>query len=82
MSYNISTNHPMIKNFNNYFLDKKYITIHSEDRDIARYPNSAEFEMLLPQEYLKVASIRLYSWSFPSNYYVFSGEKYNTFFVF
>lgn len=77
MNYNVSTNHPIIKNFNNYYLEKKYITIHSEDRDITRYPNSAEFEMILPQEYLKVASARLYSWSFPANYNVFSTLNYN-----
>lgn len=72
MSYNISNNHPLIKNANSYHLEKKYITIHSEDRDILKYPNSTEFEMLLPQEYLKVASARLYSWAFPANYNVFS----------
>lgn len=77
MSYNISNNHPMTKNLNNYFLEKKYVTIHSEDRDIARYPNSAEFEMLLPQEYLKVSAVRLYSWAFPANYNVFSVLNYN-----
>lgn len=77
MSYNVSTNHPMIKNSNSYFLEKKYITIHSEDRDITRYPNSSEFEIMLPQEYLKVASIRLYSWSFPANYNVFSFYNHN-----
>jgi hypothetical protein len=77
MSYNVSTNHPLIKNVNSYFLEKKYITIHSEDRDITRYPNSSEFEIMLPQEYLKVASVRLYSWSFPANYNVFSVLNYN-----
>jgi hypothetical protein len=77
MSYNLSTNHPLIKNFNSYLLEKKYISIHSEDRDITRYPNSAEFELLLPQEYLKVASVRLYSWSFPANYNVFSYFNHN-----
>lgn len=77
MSYNISTNRPLIKNQNSYFLEKKYVTIHSEDRDTIRYPNSSEFEILLPQEYLKVASIRLFSWSFPANYNVFSVLNYN-----
>lgn len=77
INFNTSTNHPLIKNFNSYLLEKKYITIHSEDRDITRYPNSSEFEIMLPQEYLKVASIRLYSWSFPANYNVFSVLNYN-----
>ena len=77
MSNTIFNNHPIIKNANQYFLEKKYISIHSEDRDISKYPNSSEFEILLPQEYLNVASARLYSWSFPSNYNVFSIGNYN-----
>jgi hypothetical protein len=70
-------NHPIIKNSNQYFFEKKYISIHSEDRDISKYPISSEFEILLPQEYLNVASARLYSWSFPANYNVFSIGNYN-----
>jgi hypothetical protein len=77
MSNTVFNNHPLIKNSNQYFLEKKYISIHSEDRDITKYPNSAEFEMILPQEYLNVASARLYSWSFPANYNVFSVSYFN-----
>jgi hypothetical protein len=77
MSNTIFNNHPLIKNSNQYFLEKKYISINSEDRDVTKYPNSAEFEMLLPQEYLNVASARLYSWSFPANYNVFSASYFN-----
>jgi hypothetical protein len=71
------TNHPLIHNSNQYFLEKKYVSINSEDRDYSKYPNSAEFEVLLPQEYLNVASARLYSWSFPANYNVFSAFTSN-----
>ena len=77
MSYNLSTNHPLITNSNQYFLEKKYISISSEDRDYSKYPNSAEFEITLPQEYLNVVSARLYSWSFPANYNVFSAFSSN-----
>ena len=77
MSNTIFNNHPIIKNSNQYFLEKKYISIHSEDRDITKYPLSSEFEILLPQEYLNVASAKLYSWSFPANYNVFSVNNYN-----
>ncbi len=76
MSNTIFNNHPLIKNSNQYFLEKKYISISSEDRDIAKYPNPAEFEIFLPQEYLNIASAKLYSWSFPANYNVFS-QSYN-----
>lgn len=72
MNNTLLNNHPIINNSNQYFLEKKYISINSEDRDYAKYPNSSEFEVLLPQEYLNVASARLYSWSFPANYNVFS----------
>lgn len=74
---NINSNHPMIKNSNQYFMEKKFISIHSEDRDITKYPNSSEFEIMLPQEYLNIASARLYSWSFPANYNVFSATYFN-----
>lgn len=77
MSKVVSNNHPLIKNSNQYFLEKKFISISSEDRDITKYPNSAEFEMLLPQEYLNVSSARLYSWAFPSNYNVFAATYFN-----
>jgi hypothetical protein len=77
MSNTVFNNHPIINNSNQYFLEKKYISIHSEDRDISKYPMSSEFEILLPQEYLNVASAKLYSWSFPANYNVFSVSNYN-----
>ena len=66
------TNHPIIPNSNQYFYEKKFISFNSEDRDQYKFPNAAEFEVTLPQEYLNVASSRLYSWSFPANYNVFS----------
>lgn len=78
MSNTVFNNHPLIKNSNQYFLEKKYISISSEDRDITKYPLSSDFEVLLPQEYLNVASARLYSWSFPANYNVFGPLYYNT----
>ena len=77
MSHNVSNNHPIINNSNQYFYEKKYISISSEDRDISKYPNSSEFEILFPQEYLNVVSARLYSWSFPANYNVFSALQFN-----
>jgi len=77
MSFNTFNNHPLIPNSNQYFYEKKYISIHSDDRDFAKFPSSSEFEIFLPQEYLNVASARLYSWSFPANYNVFSVPTYN-----
>ena len=77
MSSTIFNNHPLINNANQYYYEKKFISIHSEDRDVDKYPNSALFEIELPQDYVNVASARLYSWSFPANYSVFSVFNYN-----
>jgi hypothetical protein len=77
MSSTIFNNHPLINNANQYYYEKKFISIHSEDRDVDKYPNSAIFEIELPQDYVNVASARLYSWSFPANYSVFSVFNYN-----
>ena len=77
MSNTLFNNHQLINNSNQYFFEKKYVSINSEDRDITKYPNPAEFEMLLPQEYLNIASARLHSWSFPANYDVFSESYFN-----
>ena len=75
--FNLNTNHPLIPNANQYLNEQKYVSIHSEDRDIIKYPNSSEFEVELPQDYLNVQSISLTSWSFPSNYNVFSDFNAN-----
>jgi len=75
MSNNIFNNHPLIQNTNSYSYEQKFISIHSEDRDISKFPNSALFEIELPQDYLNVVSARLSSWSFPANYNVFSVFK-------
>jgi hypothetical protein len=70
--YNTNTSHPLIPSSQEYMFYKKYVSIHSEDRDIIKYPNSAEFEIELPQDYLNVASLRLSNWTFPANYNTFS----------
>jgi len=77
MSYTTFNNHPLIPNSNQYFYERKYISIHSEDRDMSKYPSSSQFEIELPQDYLNIASAKLYSWSFPANYSVFSVFNYN-----
>lgn len=76
-SFNTSSTHPLIPNANQYYIEKKYVSIHSEDRDILKYPNSSEFEIELPQDYLNVHSAKLSTWSFPANYNVFSPLNFN-----
>jgi hypothetical protein len=80
--FDLNNNHPIIPNSNQYYFEKKYISIHSEDRDVNKYRNPATFEIELPQDYLNVQSVRLYSWSFPSNYSVFSTNSRNVLMTF
>jgi hypothetical protein len=69
---NTNQTHPLIPNSQEYIYYKKYVSIHSEDRDITKYPNSSLFDIELPEDYLNVMSIKLSNWTFPSCYYLFS----------
>ena len=75
--YNTSTNHPLIPNANDYIIYKKYVSIHSEDRDILKYPNSNMFEIEMPEDITNIYSLRLINWTFPSNYNSFSYNSSN-----
>ena len=76
MNYN-NTNHPLINNSHEYLFTKKFLSIHSEDRDLAKFPLAAQFDIELPQEYANVVKVQLVEWSFPSNYYTFSAVAKN-----
>jgi hypothetical protein len=80
--FDLNNNHPIIPNANQYYFEKKYVSIHSEDRDVLKYRNPASFEIELPQDYLNVQSVRLSSWSFPANYSVFSTDTHNVYMTF
>ena len=70
--YNGVTSHPLITNSQENMGYKKYVSIHSEDRDITKFPNSNEFDIELPEDLLSIVSIRLSSWNFPDNLNTFS----------
>ena len=70
--FNTSTSHPLIPNSNDYIIYKKYVSVHSEDRDILKYPNSNQFEIEMPEDITNVYSLRLINWTFPANYNSFS----------
>lgn len=72
-SYNI-----MNREYQTYQLDRKIISIHSEDRNIDKWPNANEFEITLPEDLLNVQSIRLVNVNFPSVIYTFSKYYHNT----
>lgn len=74
--YNVNINHPIQPNDQQYVIDyKKYVSIHSQDRDIIKYPNSSNFEIELPQDMLNVSKVRLTTCNFPIDYDTFS-EKF------
>ena len=75
--YNTNQTHPLIPSSQQYLFYKKYISIHSEDRDILKYPNASCFEIELPEDLLNVSTISLANWSFPENYNVFSPVNSN-----
>lgn len=80
--FNVSTNHPLIPNANEYMYEKQFISIHSEDRNVLKFPSASDFEIELPQDYCNVQGVKLDSWSFPSNYSVFSQAQNNISLVF
>ena len=73
---------PLIPNQHEYLQNKKVVSIHSEDRDMVKYPSAASFEIELPQDYTNVEGVKLLSWAFPSNYNVFSTVRQNVDLVF
>ena len=76
--FNTQNSHTLIPRDQTYVLDRKLVTIHSEDRDIKKYPNANKFEIQLPQVMENVSSMRLVECTFPSAYYTFSNEYQNT----
>ena len=75
--FNTNATHPLIPNSQQYMFEQQYISIHSEDRNILKYPNASEFEIELPQDYLNVQGARLASGYFPFTLYTFSAAKKN-----
>lgn len=78
-STNNNPNHPLQQNEQQYILYKKYISIHAEDRDIIKYPNSSHFEIELPEDLLNILTVKLVNWTFPPNYHyiVYSPTYFN-----
>jgi plasmid maintenance system killer protein len=76
--FNVNNEHQLIRRQNTYVLDRKLVTIHSEDRDINKWPKSNHFEVELPTSLSNVQSMRLVEIQLPSNQYVFSNNQQNT----
>lgn len=78
VSYNLGNHKPLINRDQTYVLDRKLITIHSEDRDISKWKFSNNFEIILPEPIHNVQSLRLIEVGMPSNLYTFSNKYQNT----
>ena len=76
--YVLKNDHPLIPREQTFSVNRKLITVHSEDRDINKWPNANHFELQLPQTYTSVETIALVEYSFPTYYYTFSNEAQNT----
>ena len=79
---NNNNGHELILRENSYNLNKKILTIHSEDRDIGKWPRSTSFEIQCPQVYQNVESIRLVDITLPTIQYTFTHSYQNTIFLF
>jgi hypothetical protein len=75
---NTRSNHQLIPREQNYVLDRKLVTIHSNDRDISKWPFPNNFEVTLPEAVTNVGSMRLAEIKLPANYYSFSNNMQNT----
>ena len=76
--FNVNNEHQLIRRQYTYVLDRKLVTIHSEDRDINKWPQSNHFEVELPESLSNIQSMRLVEVQLPANQYVFSNNQQNT----
>ena len=67
----------LIERLQNFTLDRKVLSVDTNDRDILRWPNANEFEVSLPQTYCNVESIRLLNVQIPNKLYNISEHLQN-----
>lgn len=77
MYNNVNVNHPLIHRDNNYVSIKKYVSIHSIDRDITKWTEPNEFEIELPQSLKQVQYIKLSDITIPSDLFNISSKYQN-----
>jgi hypothetical protein len=80
--FTVQQPHSVMPNSNEYMYERQFISINSEDRNIMKYPNSADFEIELPQDYQNVQGLRLSSWTFPSGFATFLKSQKNIYLTF
>ncbi len=67
----------LIERLQNFTLDRKILSIDTNDRDKSRWPNANEFEVSLPQSYTNVESVRLLNIQIPNKLYNISEHLQN-----
>jgi len=60
-------------------MNKKILTIHSEDRDINKWPNPNEFELYLPDSYVNIRQMNLLNFTNINNFYNISENLMNNY---
>ena len=75
---NLNSQHHIIQNNTNFMIERKLVSIHSNDRDYSKYPNSNQFHIKLGSQFDNVQSVRLVDYQFPKKMYVFSDNYCNT----
>jgi hypothetical protein len=82
LNVNLNNSHQLIPREQTFVLDRKLITIHSEDRDTRQWPNPNTFEVQLPTTYTSVSTIQLVECNITTTTFTFSREYQNTKFSF
>lgn len=77
-NFDLNNTHNLQPNANTYLIEKKFVSIHSQDRNSIMYPQSSNFQINLPQTLRNVASVRVSTFDYPSNYDLFSKNRKNT----
>jgi hypothetical protein len=82
---NTFTNHPVMPvphDTAEYQEVKYYVSVHSEDRNILKYPNSSTFEIELPRDFYNVKTLNVSELALPINIDTFNELFNNVFMVF
>tara|TARA_B100000900_G_C20593246_1_gene722376 strand:+ start:103 stop:1326 length:1224 start_codon:yes stop_codon:yes gene_type:complete len=77
-THNLNSQHHVIANNKNFVMDRKVVTIHSNDRDYSKYHSANKFNIKLGTQFDNVQSVRLIDYQFPKNLYTFSDKYCNT----
>ena len=75
---NVNRQNDLITRSQTYVLDRKLVTVHSNDRDIKKWPHANNFEVEIPETIQNIQSLRVVQTSFPMKLYTFSNEYQNT----